>query len=145
MNDTEVFFDTNIIAYAFDEFDINKKKICEELVDKAFKGEIKGVVSNQVLSELFTVLTQKMGKHASKKTAAIIVESLIDSEKWVKINYEHTTVKKSLAQAKTINVSFWDILISETMKENGINKIYTEDEEHFKKISGIKAINPLKP
>jgi predicted nucleic acid-binding protein len=30
------------------------------------------------------------------------------------------------------------------MKENGINKIYTENEKDFKKIPGIKVINPLK-
>jgi len=140
----EIFFDTNIIAYAFDEFDPKKRKICEDLVEKTFKGEISGHISNQVLSELFVVLTRKMKKPVSKDIASTIVESLIDSEKWAKINYDHETVKKSLIQTKTTNTSFWDILIAETMRENGIVKIYTENEEDFKKIPGIKIINPFK-
>jgi len=140
----EVFLDTNIIAYAFDESDPNKKKICEELVEKAFKGEITGCVSNQVLGELFMVLTKKVRRPVPKATARIVVESLIDSVNWVKINYDHNTVKKSIEKSRTINVPFWDILITETMKENGIVKIYTENERDFKKIHEIKTINPFK-
>lgn len=41
-------------------------------------------------------------------------------------------------------VDFWDALIAETMKENGIVKIYTENEQDFMKIPGIKVVNPLK-
>lgn len=140
----ELFFDTNIIAYAFDVFDPKKKEICEELINKAFKGDIVAYVSNQILGELFSVLTQKMGKPITKDIASTIIESIIDSEKWIKINYGHETIKRVLKLIRNINITFWDALIAETMKENGIVKIFTENEEDFKKIPGIEAINPIK-
>lgn len=138
----EIFFDTSIIVYAYDETEVEKRPICEEIVRNCFEGKFVGVISNQILSELFFVLTTKKG--VSKDDAQTIVDSLIKSENWIKVNYKVDTVKKSIVASKTINVLFWDILVAETMKENGINKIYTEDEDNFKKIPGIKTINPFK-
>jgi len=140
----EVFFDTNIIAYAFDKSEPRKKKICERLVERVFKGEIRGCVSNQVLGELFVVLTEKIGKPISRETARIIVEAFIESDKWKKIDYSSLTVKKALVNAERVKASFWDILIVETMKENKVSKIYTENEKDFRKIGGVEVINPFK-
>jgi len=139
---SEIFFDTSILIYAYDKNEPKKQTIASELVKAIFDKEMIGYVSNQILSELYFVLTEKKGM--SKEDAETIVLSFLDSDSWTKVNYDAQTVKTTVKTAKTLAVIFWDILITETMKENGINKIYTEDEEHFKKIPGIKAINPLK-
>lgn len=140
----ELFFDTNIIVYAYDKSEIDKQKICSELVEKVFKGEIIGAISNQVLGELFIGLTQKIEKPISIDDAEILIKGIIQSENWVKINYDVETIKTALITIKQKKVPFWDAVIAETMKENGIFKIYTENEKDFRKVHEIKTVNPLK-
>ncbi len=137
----ELFFDTNILCYAYDSGEPLKRKICEKLVEQAFKGEITGVISNQVLAELFNALTRRLD--VAVETAKIITQSLILSRQWHKIDYNSNTVDRALEHADLFNAPFLDVLISETMKENGITEIVTENERDFNKISGIKIRNPF--
>ena len=137
------FFDTNILAYAFDESEANRKEKCEELVRAVFQGENACHVSNQVLSELFVVLTRHAKRPLPKEKAAVIVNGFVDSSKWIKMNYTHLTVKRALLDLETINTSFWDLLIAETMREAKVRTIYTENERDFAKIPWIRVMNPL--
>lgn len=143
MND-KFCFDTTTLAYAYDESYPKEREICKNLVGKVFNGELAGVVTNQILGELFNVLTSKIEKPVDAERAEIIVKSLIESVQWEKINYTYETVEKAINTLKTSKSHFWDTVIAETMKENGIVKIYTENEKDFKKIPGIKVINPIK-
>jgi predicted nucleic acid-binding protein len=138
------FFDTNILAYAFDDSDPRRKEKCGGLVRAAFQGESICSVSNQVLGELFVVLTRHAKRTLSKEKAGIIVDGFIDSSKWKKLNYTHLTVKRALLDIETINTSFWDLLIAETMRDAKVRTIYTENEHDFAKIPWINVVNPLK-
>lgn len=137
-----IFFDTNIICYAFDLAEPAKRKACERLLYDVFIGETAGVVSNQVLGEVFNASVAKLRMPADK--VRVVVKSLILSEKWEKINYTANTIYRTIASSESGNVPFWDLLIAETMKENGVAKIMTENEKDFVGIPGIKVINPFK-
>ena len=140
----EFFFDTNIIVYAYDASEVDKQKICSTLLEKVYENEIIGFVSNQILGEVFKGLTKNIEKPISVDDAKLVIENIIDSDSWIKINYNHETVKKAILTVKINKVPFWDSVIAETMKENTIYTIYTENEDDFKKIPEIKVINPLK-
>lgn len=140
----EFFFDTNIIVYAYDTSETNKQKICARLLENVYKNEIVGIVSNQVLGEIFKTLTGKIEMPIKVEDAELLIENIIESDKWIKINYNHETIRRAIITVKLYKVSFWDVVIGETMKENGIVKIYTENEQDFRKIPGIEVINPLK-
>jgi predicted nucleic acid-binding protein len=114
-----------------------------DLVRAGFQGEAEYSISNQVLSELFVVLTKKVGKPLPKEKAAIIVSGFADSSKWKKLNYTHITVKRVLQDLQTISTSFWEILIAETMREAGIKLVYTENEKDLRKIPWVQIKNPL--
>lgn len=137
------FFDTNVLAYAFDESDEKRRKSCADLVRAGFQGEIGCCVSNQILSELFVVLTKHIGKPLPREKASVIVNGLIDSSKWTKINYTDLTVRRALEDLQNINTSFWNILIAETMREVGVRTLYTENVRDFKNIPWIEIKNPL--
>lgn len=139
----KLFFDTNIICYAFDLAEPVKRKTCKKLVERVFNGEISGVVSNQVLGEAFIAAVTKIKMPVDK--AAIMVKSLIASDKWDKINYNYITIKHAVDNFEKSNAPFWDLLIAETMKENRITEIITENEKDFSKIPEIKVTNPFKP
>jgi len=140
----EVFFDTNIIAYAFDRSDERKRQPCQRLVRSGFQGDLSSCLSNQVLGELFLVLTKKVGRPLSKKVAGTIVRGFIDSPRWKKLNYSHLTVRKALDDVGTMNASFWDVLIAETMRDSGVTRLYTENETDFRKIPWVEVLNPLR-
>ncbi len=144
MKDEEAFFDTNIIAYAFDRSDERRRKPCHRLVAAAFDGETKCCVSNQVLGELFIVLTRNVGRPLSRGEAGVIVRGFIDSPRWNKINYDHLTVARALEDLRSIDAPFWDVLIAETMRNAGVTKLYTENERDFKKIPWVEVINPIR-
>jgi predicted nucleic acid-binding protein len=138
------FFDTNILAYAFDESDERKRSHCEKLVKAGFQGDVECYVSNQVLAELFVVLTRNVGRTMSKEKASLIVRGFIDSSRWEKINYSHLTVRRTMEDLKMINTSFWDLVIAETMRDAGVTTIYTENEKDFRMIPWIKVENPMR-
>lgn len=144
MKDNACFFDTNVLVYAFDEAEPQKRSRCKKLVETVFEGNLLGVISNQVLAELFFVLTEKIEKPINKEKAQTIVEGFIESINWKKINYSINTVKKATKSAVSKKIHFWDALIAETMTENELFTIYTENAKDFKKIRNIKAINLLK-
>lgn len=141
MKGSKIFFDTNIICYAFDLNEPSKREACEELVKRVAKGELIGVVSNQVLGEVFNAATSKL--KISPEDANIIVQTIIKSDKWQKINYSHETISRAAEKFERLRVPFWDLLITETMKENGIDTILTENEKDFNKVEGITVKNPL--
>ena len=138
----EVFYDTSILFYAYDLSEPDKREVCKTLVGQVFRGEAKGIVSNQILVELYNALTRKLGVKAD--TANVIVESFLASTNWVKISYDHFTIESALRTSKAFGAPFLDTLIAETMKENGISCIITENERDFMQISGIQVRNPIK-
>ncbi len=137
----EPFIDTNILCYAYDLSEPTKRRVCKQIVEKVFSGENKGVVSIQVLVELYNALTQKLGVEID--SARIIVESIIASENWLKIRYDENSIKSALRSSSAFDSSFLDTLIAETMKENGVSQIITENVKDFKRIPGIKISNPM--
>jgi predicted nucleic acid-binding protein len=44
---------------------------------------------------------------------------------------------------REFDVPYWDALIAATMRENGVTRIYTEDEKSFRKIPWLEVVNPL--
>ena len=140
----DVFFDTNIIVYAYDSGEPRKQAVCEKLIKTVYDGEISGFVSNQILGEVFITLTKKIERPLDSENAEKIVAGITDSAEWIKANYTHRTIKNAIRTVKILHTPFWDTVIAETMKENDIEKIYTENDKDFSKITGIKAINPFK-
>lgn len=140
----ELFFDTNIIVYAYDSSEPVKQNVCVQFLTKVYEKGIAGVISNQVLGEVFKGLTENIEKPISIEDAKLIIENMVNSDRWLKINYDHETIKKAISIVKLTKVSFWDAVIAETMKENGIDKIITENEKDFQKIPGLKIINPFR-
>lgn len=138
----KMFFDTNIVCYAFDLAEPEKREVCQKLFEKVVNGEIRGVISNQVIGETFNASVKKIGMPV--EDVKTIVKSLIESKKWEKVNYDYNTINKVLDNLDPTDLHFWDSVIAQTMLENNIHFIYTENEKDFSKIPGIKVTNPFK-
>lgn len=137
-----VFFDTNIICYAFDAGQANKREICKRLVERVLQGEVLGVVSNQVLGEIFNASIRKLG--LSPGQATIVVREIIGSAKWRKVNYTEETINRAIGRLEESRRPFWDLVILETARENGVEEIVTENERDFVNPYGIRITNPFR-
>lgn len=138
----KIFIDTNVLVYAFDESEPKKREIAKKIFKEVLTGEKKGVVSNQVLGELFCVLTKKVEKPIDSKIAKTIVQGITDSIHWEKVNYTEKTVCNAIETAINEKISFWDSLIIETMAENKIQNILTENKKDFTS-KKVYAKNPF--
>ncbi|MDE1825802.1 MAG: hypothetical protein KGH61_04635 [Candidatus Micrarchaeota archaeon] len=69
---------------------------------------------------------------------------IVESDKWQKINYTHDTINHAAEKFEQLGVPFWDLVIAETLKENDITEIITENGKDFDKIPWIKVRNPFK-
>jgi predicted nucleic acid-binding protein len=139
----ELFFDTSIIVYAFDSSEVEKHNIALDLIENAM-NEGNGAVSSQVLLELYNVLTRFVSNPLPPEDVKRIIKGFADASSWHKLDYSISTALRTVETSARLKTKIWDTLITETMKENGVYAIVTENEKDFKKIKGIKVINPFK-
>lgn len=133
--------DSNILVYAYEKEETNKKRIAQSLLTQCFMGKNVLAVSNQNLAEFAAAfLTKGRGDIEKIKLA---VRDIRDCENFLKIKYNENNILSALHIFQNEKVPFWDSLLIATMMENGIYIINTENDKDFK-IAGIKVINPFK-
>jgi len=139
---TASFVDTNILVYAFDLDEPEKKLIAETLLRKTLEGYGPLHISNQIIAEFARTLTQKIRTPYPTHQTKAFLQSFY-THRWIIHPYSLDTINSALELLSKYNTPFWDALIAATMMENHIYQIYTEDMA-FNKIPGIKAVNPFK-
>ncbi|MDO8428678.1 MAG: PIN domain-containing protein [Candidatus Diapherotrites archaeon] len=132
--------DTNILFYALDNSDSRKHKIAKELVKKGFKEN--AYISTQNVSEFYYLCKRKLTME-QLENAKLVALAVLKSSNWIKISYSENTVW-NVIQKDNPKHDFWDLLIYFTMLEQGVTKIFTENEKDFNQFSGIEVINPFK-
>ncbi len=132
-----IAIDTNILVYAFDTSEPEKRKACKKIFEDIMSGRLKGVVTNQILAEFCYVVTSKVNKPLSRDQAADIVAAILTSENWIVLDYAASTVLAALHSKKP----FWDSLIIQTLLEHDVQKIYTENTADFRG----SMIAPMRP
>lgn len=144
MSESEsIFVDTNILVYAYDVDEVERHPIAKAVIQGCFRGERRLAISNQIIAEFARVMLHKPPPRMDKETVHGIIQEIVSSESWTKLNYSISSVQRAVETAESEN-PFWDSIIAQTMLENGIAKIYTENTKDFSKIKGIKAVNPFK-
>lgn len=131
--------DTNILVYAYAE-DSPKSPKAADIIGSCFAGKTKLALSLQNVGEFCDVALKKY-----KIDTAIVQKitwQLLNYAEFIKVSYTEAALQDALRLANTHKVGFWDAVLAATMKENGIDTIYTEDAD-FGKVEGIKAVNPF--
>lgn len=131
-------FDTNILVYAFDADYPDKQETAKNLVEEVFNGERRGVITNQILGEFTYVTTQRFEEPLQQEELESIIWTFLYSENWQVLDYTGETV----LHATRSTTAFWDGLLTQTLKEHGVNKILTENTQDFQG-TGITPHNPF--
>lgn len=148
MEDKErVFLDTNILVYAADELSPFHSK-AKEIRDKAARGKSKACISLQVLTEFYSAVTNTKNEiPLSPKKAKKEIESYLRNDFIIKLSPREKTIRRmiDLAQIKGVKgQNIYDTRIVATMLDNGIKRIYTNNDKDFAGFGEIKVINPFK-
>ena len=130
--------DSNVLVYAYDKDSQDKQGKAIALIEEARYNRL-AYTGLQNLGELAAVL-------AKKNIAKDVLIEIID-ELQVRFNLVGYTAKTLAGAVRLVfqhGVPFWDAVIAQTMLENGIDTIVTENEADFKRVPGIKVVNPFR-
>lgn len=141
--------DTNLLVYAHNKDSIYNKKACDFL-EKVMnmrdeKGDLPVCIPSQVLTEFLNVITrQNIEKPLLLSEAIAIVQDYIDTN--VNIIYQRETQINTLIELLenvTTRKKIFDIALVATLKDNGIEGIYTVNVSDFIEFEFLKVKNPL--
>ena len=132
-----VFLDTNIIVYAADDRERDKRDRARTLI-ASLRSKAQGVVSTQVLCETYSIVTKKLG--APPLEAKTILRKLGELEVVI---LGPELIQKAIDCSILNQLSFWDALIVAAAASANCDTLWTEDLNHGQVIMGVRVENPL--
>jgi predicted nucleic acid-binding protein len=134
--------DTNILCYALDAGEPEKRSVAAELLSRCWHSEISLAVSVQNLAEYSVVMTEKVPNPVPAAVVTRFIRDIVSFDGWTVIGYDPGTIMAAVGIQGMFSLHFWDALLAATMKQHDIGMIYTEDS-HFNKIPWITVIDPF--
>ena len=134
--------DTNVLCYALDAGEPEKRTIAAELLSRCWRSELALAVSMQNLAEFSVVMTEKVKHPVPDAVVTRFIRDIISFDNWTVIGYDPETIMDAVDIRRKYSLHFWDALLVATMKRYNIVTIYTEDA-HFKKVPWITVIDPF--
>jgi predicted nucleic acid-binding protein len=135
------FCDTNILVYANDRSAGEKYRQALRLVTRLWHSGT-GVVSLQVLQELYVTLTRKLPLPLSAQEARTVVEELVA---WTVVEPTKHDVLLAIDGASRWQISFGDAMLLSTAKKAGVDVLWSEDLSHGQDFDGVVVRNPFLP
>jgi len=132
------FLDTNVLVYAFDEGEPEKREVARRLVDEhLIEGD--GILSVQVLREFFSA--------TRKPTHSLPIEKAVEAIGYLAtfspIAEDARMVVGAVRRSRELTLSFWDALIVEAALRGGADRLLTEDLQHGQRIGDLTVENPF--
>ena len=135
----KIFIDTNILIYAHDLDAGGKNEISADLMLNLWENRM-GIISTQVLQELFVNITQKIPKPLNVKSAKEIINDLL---KWEVVINDGESIVKAIEIQLRYKYSFWDSLILEAAISSETTVLLSEDFSDGQIVEGVKIKNPF--
>jgi predicted nucleic acid-binding protein len=134
------FVDTNVLVYALDEEQGERHETARALIEDLWETE-GGVLSTQVLQELYVTLTRKLRKSMTRPRARAVVERYAA---WPthQITPDDIVAASELEQRHTL--AFWDALIIVAAQRLGAERILTEDMQPGRSFGNVRIENPFR-
>lgn len=133
------FCDTNVIVYAYDVTAGQKRLQAKRLLDRLWDTGT-GVVSVQILQELFVTLIRKTLPPLPATTARSIVRDLAS---WRVIEPTRHDVLEAIDGSLRWNSSFWDAMLLVAAKKAGAGVLWSEDLGDGQAFDGVVVRNPF--
>lgn len=135
------FVDTNVLAYAHDASDERRQPAAAGLLEGLWRSR-EGVLSTQVLTEFYVVLTRKFDPPLTRRDARGLVDAYAA---WPVVQVDSPLIIAASALQEQHSLSFWDALIIEAARRAGADRLLSEDLQHGRRIAGLVIENPFTP
>ncbi|HUP86854.1 MAG TPA: PIN domain-containing protein [Acidimicrobiales bacterium] len=133
------FVDTNVLVYAHDASDPARQPIAAQLLDDLWRAR-EGVLSTQVLTEFYAVVTRKFDPPMPRREARALVDTYAA---WPVVQVDSPLIVAASALEEQHSLSFWDALIIEAARRAGASRLVSEDLQHGRRIAGLVIANPF--
>ena len=133
------FVDTNIIVYAHDLDAGSKHDVAKAHVTALWESKT-GVISTQVLQELYVTLTRKIRSPLPKAQVRRILNNYLAWD--VAVN-DGSIILQASEIEETHNISFWDAMIVSAAYMKNATILLTEDLNVGQQVEGMTIVNPF--
>jgi predicted nucleic acid-binding protein len=133
------FVDTNVLVYAHDRGAGSKHAAARELVQSLWE-ERSGIVSTQVLQELYVNLRRKTARPLPLPELRLL---LSDYLRWDLVVNTGESILEALELEDRYRLSFWDALIVQAAQAGGADTLYSEDLSHGQRFGPVRVVNPF--
>ena len=133
------FVDTNVLVYAEDGTAGRKHDLARDLIVDLWNDH-DGVLSVQVLQELYVTLTRKVGKPLSPGKALAIVREYLS---WAVVDNTPRLLVAAVELQERTRISFWDALVVQAALDAGCDRLYSEDLNAGQRFASLLVVNPF--
>ncbi|HET7030956.1 MAG TPA: PIN domain-containing protein [Candidatus Limnocylindrales bacterium] len=138
MSEPVTFVDTNVLVYAHDASDPVKHRRATAFVGKLWADQA-GVISTQVLAELYSVLTRKVGLAPTAARRVVVLYAT-----WPILQIDMPLLAAAMLRNERDGVSWWDCVIVEAAIRAGAVRLASEDFASGQTFDGVlEVINPM--
>jgi predicted nucleic acid-binding protein len=134
------FLDTNVLVYALDDAEPEKRDAARRLLASSDHGEF--VLSTQILSEFYVVATRRLARPLAEDAAAAAVDRL---SQLPIVSVDPVLVRGAVELSRSSQVSYWDGLVLAAAARGGCQRLLTEDLNHGQTIGSVRIENPFLP
>ena len=136
---SKVFLDTNVLVYASDHGQAVKRARAITLLRSIGEGDIRPVISTQVMQEFYVTATRKLG------IDPLVAKGLLhDFEHFEVIPIQPSLINEAIDCSILNTLSFWDALIIVSAERAQCERLWTEDLNHGQVVRGVKIENPFR-
>jgi len=133
------FVDTNLLVYAYDSSAGKKWRTSLEILSLLWIHRT-GVLSTQVIQELFVSLTQKVKNPILPETAKEIISDLL---RWPLVVNDGENILRAVDLQIKYHFSFWDSLILQAAITSKSEFLLSEDFQDGQVIESVTILNPF--
>ncbi len=131
------FVDTNVLIYADDGADPEKRERARRLLRSALRDG-NGKLSFQVLSEFFSAATKKLGLSPEEVRRRVEIYSSLEV-----FRPGVADLLAAIDLHRLHQLSIWDALIVRSAQASGCRVLYTEDLQHGRVFDGVEVCDPF--
>jgi len=128
------FVDTNVLVYAHDGSDPDKHDRATAFVRNLW-AEKAGVISTQVLAELYSVLTRKVGIAPAAARRVVVLYAA-----WPIVQIDLPLLAAAMLRNEQDDVAWWDCLIVESALRAGAQRVASEDFQSGRTFDGVLEV-----
>ena len=133
------FFDTNVLVYAQDDSNTEKRAIAIDLITHALEVNHDGCISTQVLQEFCNTMYKK-----TRRTKEEIDTMLDGFRELLETDVTIDLVRHALQVKEEYGIQYYDALVVSAAEKLGCQEIISEDLSDGQIYRGMRAVNPFK-